>query len=287
MRMSLVVLSLFSRLLGTTTQLWVNPGGVITKPVPTITKMRTAMRTTPKPQSPYCQPRLCVKGHKHVACESYYNSFQRTCTAKGPTFVNFTNLAEKIVKMHNERRFLLASGKDAALPRAARMVAMQWDEELAEVAAFNARMCQAKHDECRNTVKYPRSGQNIIVFNLTRLVEKSLIEKLYPQLLSIAGKIWWSESEKLTADDLDLYPCSERKQKAYRHFAVMAVEGNSHVGCAGLRYVVGNMTQFKLTCNYARAPVCGQPIYRFHPLGCQTGRDKKHSSLCSPMELFR
>ncbi|XP_016989513.1 antigen 5 like allergen Cul n 1-like [Drosophila rhopaloa] len=278
MKMSFVLLSLVSRFLGATTQLSVNAEDVIT------TTMRTMI---PKPPSPYCQSKLCPKGQTHVACESFYKSLHRTCAAKETTFVNMTTQAENIVKHHNERRYLLASGKDSSLPRAARMVAMQWDEDLAAVAGFNARMCVAKHDDCRNTVKFPRSGQNIIVFNMTRRVEKQLMEILYPELLSIAVKTWWSEAERMTAENMDLYPCDEKLQNAYRHFAVMAVEGNSHVGCAGLRYVVGNLTQFKLTCNYARAPVCGQPIYRFRPVGCQTGRNKKHSSLCSPTELFR
>lgn len=64
----------------------------------------------------------------------------------------------------------------------------------------------------------------------------------------------------------------------------MAVEGNSHVGCTGVRYVVRNMTQFKLTCNYAQSPVCWKPIYTFR--GCETGRNKKFKALCSPSETF-
>ncbi|XP_017133616.1 antigen 5 like allergen Cul n 1-like [Drosophila elegans] len=273
MKMSLVLLSLIPRLLGVTSQLSVKLEDVITTTAPKL--------------SPYCQPKLCPKGQTHVACESYYKSLYRTCSAKETVLVNMTILAETILKQHNERRYLLASGKDSSLPRAARMVAMQWDEDLAAVAGFNARMCQPKHDDCRNTIKFPRSGQNIIVFNMTRQVDKELMEKLYPKLVSIAVKTWWTESQKMSAVNMELYPCDEKKQEAYRHFAVMAIEGNSHVGCAGLRYVVDNLTQFKLTCNYARAPVCGQPIYRFQPVGCQTGRNKKHSSLCSPTELFR
>ncbi|XP_016933602.3 venom allergen-1-like [Drosophila suzukii] len=281
MKISIVLICLVARLWGATSQISVNPEDVITEGT------RTILKTTPKPPSPYCQPKLCLKGQHHVACENYYKSLHRTCAAKEITFVNLTILADNILKHHNERRYLLASGKDSTLPHAARMVAMQWDEDLAAVAGFNVRMCQAKHDECRNTDRFQRSGQNIIVFNMTRRVEKPVMEMLYPELVSIAMNTWWSESERMTAANMELYPCDEKLQKAYRHFAVMAIEGNSHVGCAGLRYVVKNLTQFKLTCNYARSPVCGQPIYRFRPVGCQTGRNKKHSSLCSPTELFR
>ncbi|XP_017080261.1 antigen 5 like allergen Cul n 1-like [Drosophila eugracilis] len=280
MKVSLLLLTLVSLLLLAKSQISVNPHDVVTLPIIRTTK------TTPKPQSPYCQPKLCPKGQHHVACENYYKSLHGACPAKQIHFVNLTDLAETIIKQHNQRRYLLASGKDSKLPRAARMVAMQWDEELAAVAGFNVRMCQPMHDDCRNTVKYPRSGQNIIVFNMTHHVEKKVMEQLYQELMSIAVNTWWSEAENMTAANMELFPCDEKRQKAYRHFAVMAVEGNSHVGCAGLLYVVKNLTQFKLTCNYARAPVCGQPIYRFQPVGCQTGRNKKHSSLCSPTELF-
>jgi len=140
-------------------------------------------------------------------------SLHRTCAAKEITFVNLTILADNILKNHNERRYLLASGKDSTLPHAARMVAMQWDEDLAAVAGFNVRMCQAKHDECRNTDRFPRSGQNIIVFNMTRRVEKPVMEMLYPELVSIAMNTWWSESERMTAANMELYPCDEKLQQ--------------------------------------------------------------------------
>jgi len=77
--------------------------------------------------------------------------------------VNLTNRADIILKAHNEQRQRLANGKNMTLPRAARLVVMQWSEELATLASYNARMCQAKHDDCRNTVNYKHSGQNIIV----------------------------------------------------------------------------------------------------------------------------
>jgi len=66
----------------------------------------------------------------------------------------------------------------------------------------------------------------------------------------------------------------------------MAVENNTHVGCAGLRYVAKKITYFKLTCNYAEDFMCGKPIYHFRPMGCLTGPNKQYKALCNKKEIF-
>ncbi|XP_022217637.1 antigen 5 like allergen Cul n 1-like [Drosophila obscura] len=238
------------------------------------------------PENPYCKAQLCPRGKRHVACEKYTTPYHRSCLAAQPKLVNLTGHADMILKQHNERRHRVASGKNSSLPRSARMVVMQWSEELATLAGYNARMCQAKHDDCRNTHNFTRSGQNIIVFNMTHHVEDELLERLYPELLGIGVRTWWSEHANMTAADMEQYPCDQKRQQLHRHFAVMAMDSNSHVGCAGIRYVTKGLTYFKLTCNYAKEPVCGQPIYRIRTEGCLTGRNKQYPALCSPNEVF-
>ncbi|XP_020809068.1 venom allergen 3-like [Drosophila serrata] len=238
--------------------------------------------------SAYCQPQLCEKGQEHVAC-NYYSKLKETiqhaCHTTEMRIVYFTVLKDKVLELHNERRYRLANGNASDLPEAARMVTMQWSPELATLAEFNAHMCMLEHDECRNVAQFPQAGQNVFVVNMKRLVPKKEMIKLYPELLANATEAWWSESENITSAEIKKFPCDHKKPKAFRYFATMAVESNSHVGCAGVRYVMDNTTQFKLTCNYARAPVCGQPIYQAMP-GCQAGKNEKFSALCSPNELF-
>ncbi|KAH8415520.1 hypothetical protein KR222_001634 [Zaprionus bogoriensis] len=244
------------------------------------------------PTNMYCDQNLCPRGKRHVACDKFPNL--KSCKSEDHEAVNLTDFANIILKGHNEQRQRLAVGRNMSLPRAARLVAMQWSEELATLASYNARMCQAKHDECRNTANFKRSGQNIIMFNMTHLVENELMEKMYPQLLTIATRTWWSEhnanaSHLMTAADAEHYPCSLKKPnqpQKFRHFAVMAVENNTHVGCAGSRYVAKEITYFKLTCNYAEDFVCGKPIYHFRATGCQTGPNLQFRSLCSKKEIF-
>lgn len=246
------------------------------------------------PNNPFCDQQLCSRGLRHVACQRFLNSSYRACTAEQTQLVNLTNRADIILKAHNEQRQRLANGKNMTLPRAARLVVMQWSEELATLASYNARMCQAKHDDCRNTANYKHSGQNIILFNMTRLVDNELMEKMYPQLLGIGVRNWWGEhnsnsSNMMTAADVEHYPCPLKRSNQsllYRHFAVMAVENNTHVGCAGLRYVAKKITYFKLTCNYAEDFMCGKPIYHFRPMGCLTGPNKQYKALCNKKEIF-
>ncbi|KAH8342431.1 hypothetical protein KR059_007498, partial [Drosophila kikkawai] len=207
-----------------------------------------------------------------------------SCPTKETRLVYFTIIKDKVLELHNERRYRLANGNDSRLPEAARLVTMQWSPELAILAEFNAHMCQLEEDDCRNSAQFPHAGQNVFVVNMNRRVPKEEMIKLYPQLLANATEAWWSESDNITAAEIKRFPCEKNKPK-FSHFANMAVEGNSHVGCAGVRYVIDNITYFKLTCNYARAPVCGQPIYQATQ-GCQAGKNSQFSALCSPKELF-
>ncbi|KAH8266214.1 hypothetical protein KR038_009311, partial [Drosophila bunnanda] len=205
-----------------------------------------------------------------------------SCHSDEMRLVYFTILKDRVLELHNERRYFLSNGNDSRLPEAARMVTMQWSPELAILAEFNAHMCMLDHDECRNSAQFPHAGQNVFRINMQRLVPKKEMIKLYPELLANATEAWWQESANITSAEIKKFPCSQNKPN---NFATMAVEGNSHVGCAGVRYVVDNMTHFKLTCNYARAPMCGQPIYESIP-GCESGKNEKYSALCSPKELF-
>lgn len=93
--------------------------------------------------------------------------YQKPCSPEAQ-LVNLTDYTDVIVKMHNEPRQRLALGRNMTLPRAARLVMMQWSEELATLASYNARMCQAKYDDCRNTANFKNSGQNIIVSGKAR-----------------------------------------------------------------------------------------------------------------------
>ena len=94
--------------------------------------------------------------------------------------VTFTQAQkDAIVDSHNAKRNTVAAGNTALSP-ACRMATMQWDEELATLAALNVKQCQMRHDACHNTDAFEYSGQNLawITFyntpNTTRLSLQSV-----------------------------------------------------------------------------------------------------------------
>ena len=67
---------------------------------------------------------------------------------------------------HNVFRNSLASGRETSTnggtyPAAARMREMLWDQELEYLAGLHAKQCNRIHDKCRNTKRFPHSGQNL------------------------------------------------------------------------------------------------------------------------------
>lgn len=69
-------------------------------------------------------------------------------------------LKSTIVHNFNVKRNLIAAGGHIKHESACRMATMEWDDELAAMAAFNVMKCDG-HDECRNTEAFIYSGQNI------------------------------------------------------------------------------------------------------------------------------
>lgn len=58
---------------------------------------------------------------------------------------------QTILTLHNKFRNYIASGSNILFRPAKRMAFMEWDSTLAYVASFNAKSCDFRHDECRNT----------------------------------------------------------------------------------------------------------------------------------------
>lgn len=47
---------------------------------------------------------------------------------------------------------------------AERMPELLWDNELAVLAEMNVKTCMYHHDQCHNTERFQRSGQNIAMY---------------------------------------------------------------------------------------------------------------------------
>ena len=66
-------------------------------------------------------------------------------------------LKDALLKAHNDKRNLIASGNEAGYGPAVRMATMVWSDELGSLAELNTKQCAMKHDSCHNTSNLKKS----------------------------------------------------------------------------------------------------------------------------------
>ncbi|XP_055611192.1 antigen 5 like allergen Cul n 1-like [Uranotaenia lowii] len=227
----------------------------------------------------YCDSSLCRSGITHVACDADPDFANPT----GKTIPLDSARKATIVKLHNLLRDKIASGKQdypgGFYPAAARMTTMQWDDELAYVAAANARKCVFAHDKCRNTPKYPASGQNLGLWGFTRGKPN------YDKIIDTLVNLWYKEYKDANPDYIQEYPQGYRGP-AIGHFTAFVQDRSDRVGCALVQWVDKPKTKIYLVCNYARTNVIGQTVYVAGDVAsqCTTGTNPDYPALCSPSE---
>lgn len=142
----------------------------------------------------YCDPALCNnRANIHIGCPG-------VAVNNCPSDVKVMNMDEHkdwLVRKLNGFRHVLAGGEYAHLPPATRMAEVKWDDELSYLATINARQCRFGHDQCRNTVEYPYSGQNLYASSGIRNGTENLER---------AFNLWWNEYTVTTASDIASYP---------------------------------------------------------------------------------
>ncbi|XP_039960561.1 antigen 5 like allergen Cul n 1-like [Bactrocera tryoni] len=227
----------------------------------------------------YCDSSYCRSG-THIACNNS-GAFAASCLS--PALVSFTQAQKNsIIASHNAKRNTVAGGKTALSP-ACRMATMQWDDELATLAALNVKQCQMKHDACHNTADFDYSGQNLawITFyntpNTTQLSLKSV-------------DMWYNEINNTKMEYINAYPRNYSGPEI-GHFTVMVADRNIRLGCAASTYnVTGQQYKaFLFACNYATTNIIGVPIYKSCSVAatnCTTGKNPSYTSLCSVAEEY-
>ncbi|XP_014101221.2 venom allergen-1 [Bactrocera oleae] len=227
----------------------------------------------------YCDRSLCSSGN-HIACN---NNGRFAASCRNAAMVTMTQAHKNlIVRLHNTKRNTVASGRTKLRP-ACRMSTMQWDDELARMAAFNVKQCQMRHDSCRNTQTFKYSGQNLArsSYNGTPNIRN---------LLQTLINMWYNEIKDTTMAYINRYP-NNYSGPTIGHFTVMVGQANTRVGCAVSTYSVAGRSgrTFLLACNYATTNMIGQAMYRTCSTaasGCRTGRNTAFPSLCSRSEVY-
>ncbi|XP_073835064.1 venom allergen-1-like [Musca autumnalis] len=231
----------------------------------------------------YCSTNLCNKGVTHVACRN--KIFDASCPANA-AFVNIdANLKAEIVRAHNEKRNLVAGGGVNGLAPACRMATMEWDDELAAVAAYNVLQCKMEHDKCRNTKTFQYAGQNLAWRSFWG-------QQSYSSLFQKSFAMWYDEVKDVKMDYINYFPVGYQGP-AIGHFTVMVADRNIRVGCAAATYedlrIDGGRQIFLIACNYATTNMLGFPIYKncsSPATSCSSGRNPQYPNLCSKSEKY-
>ncbi|XP_065078871.1 antigen 5 like allergen Cul n 1-like [Ochlerotatus camptorhynchus] len=232
----------------------------------------------------FCDPALCPSGGPHIACNGLSGP-SASCGAGSFEVTMDSTKQALITNQHNHLRSRVALGNqnyvtNAFYPPAARMATLEWDNELAHIAATNARRCVFAHDRCRNTATMRAVGQNIA------------IKMFYGQDISdevlIQGFIdsWFSEYADSNPSHIASYPANHQGP-AIGHFTQIVSDRSSRIGCAMVSYIQAPWINKLFVCNYGLTNIISQPVYVAGPTGsqCQTGTSVHFSGLCSTSEV--
>ncbi|KAL9693543.1 hypothetical protein quinque_012828 [Culex quinquefasciatus] len=234
-------------------------------------------------QTNYCDPKLCPKGGPHIACNGL-TILATPCGSGSQETLLDSSLQALILDAHNKLRSKVASGQqtyaaNALYPQAARMATLQWDNELAAIAASNARRCVYGHDKCRNTIAFPYAGQNIAMFSYSG--QTFTVNEL------ITGFVndWFSEFKDANPNYVASYP------RGYTgpdigHFTQIVSDRTNRIGCSLVKYDEDGWTNQYFVCNYALTNIVGQPIYAAGNAcsKCTSGCNAAYPGLCNANE---
>ncbi|XP_037940559.1 antigen 5 like allergen Cul n 1-like [Teleopsis dalmanni] len=229
----------------------------------------------------YCSRTLCPSGKKHIACGNK-KLFSNICPADAH-LIDITPHTRTILKMHNEQRNMVASGKLKGFMPAVQMATTQWGQELTELAQLNVKQCRMKHDECRNTVNFNFSGQNLAYFQYTGPQTFKSDEDLIKESITA----WWNEYIYCNMNIINKFP-NNYNGPAMGHFAQIIVERNTRIGCAASRFTRNGINNFIFACNYSYNKIIDHPVYikGKSASGCKTGPNPVFKSLCSIKEKY-
>ncbi|XP_055937469.1 CRISP/Allergen/PR-1-like [Argiope bruennichi] len=174
---------------------------------------------------------------------------------------------EDILRYHNEYRSGVALGNEhrtigGSLPKAADMLQMVWDDQLAAVAQKWAENCDFNHDcgECR-TVENFAVGQNLVIQGstcqghgckedkLTQPNWQKAIKRLYEEVLGYQKDWLWS--------------FEEHDGPQTGHFTQVIWSRSWRIGCGYTSFKEGGKYKRFYVCNYGPGGnVAEQPVYK-------------------------
>lgn len=125
------------------------------------------------------------------------------------------SLKRVLVDAHNAKRNFIAGGGDAKHSPACRMATMDWDDELAAMAALNVKQCEMAHDKCRNTDAFKYSGQNLAWLSFSG-------DFNHADILNRVVEMWYSEVKYSKQAYIDSYPSTYSGPLVLNHLSALS-----------------------------------------------------------------
>jgi len=234
----------------------------------------------------YCSVK-CRDGKQHTLCKYNGDKLDAKClrTEEESLQHSVTDKEKKIiVNKHNQLRRKIAKGKDnvSNMPKAANMMELEWDEELAKIAQGWANQCFYEHDDCRQTSDgcYNSVGQNIAVRGVSRSKDAKVD-------WNEVVEAWYSEVKDYSAENAETFVPAKKGEPAVGHFTQVVWATTHRVGCGfvmfyGSQPLGEDYYNTYYVCNYARGGNSkGSPVYKIGKACSQCPKNSKcNKSLC-------
>ncbi|XP_058818868.1 venom allergen 5-like isoform X2 [Topomyia yanbarensis] len=232
-------------------------------------------------QASFCDASLCPAGTIHIACNGL-TSMAPSCGPEAFEVDLDTDKQVLILDLHNQLRSKIAQGlqnytSNQYFPQARRMATLVWSDDLAYIAAANARRCVFGHDSCRNTPQFVAAGQNIAI--------KSYYGTTISDTDLIIGFVdaWYSEYADATPSHIASFPSGG---PTIGHFTQIVSDRTTEIGCSLVSYYTSPWINKLFVCNYALTNIISQPVYQSGNTcsACTTGCNAMYQGLCNEAE---
>lgn len=147
---------------------------------------------------------------------------------------------------------------------------------MAELAALNVKQCKMQHDQCRNTLQFRTSGQNLGFRASTGPFEG------ISSLINNVVWAWYNEIEDTKPSDVE--NCCGLNLNKVGHFLQLLQDQSTFIGCAASRYTNGPWKTILLACNYSFSNYLLRPVYVSGAPASQCGNrgtNSKFTALCN------
>jgi len=234
-------------------------------------------------------PKTSLAGD-HSMCIYPKGKFGKECGAGGSESAFRKYQIDEIIKEHNKWRARVAKGDEirgapGPQPPASNMKALQWDDELAQIAERWAYQCSGGHDQNRVSQRF-QVGQNVAKQSMWSYGQEIQLEVDWATPI----KNWYDEVQQF--DKNSQKGLGESDSMMYRmrvgHYSALVWADTYLVGCAAVKWYADSSkmgASIIYVCNYGPAGnYVNQPLYKVGKAcsACDGDFPKCNDNLCYP-----